>query len=278
MVEAETHDGVTFTTRLFHGDDGKVIVEMQRQNGCCYLFHQAAKAVLRAAKGLSSEKQQRSYVVPSNLPKCTAEEERECLENGLELAMGMLKKERLDAHMLAMESLTQLSRSSKCRCLVAKAVLTGPLLENIVSLIECWQICSQDEAADAGEPKGEMEQQQCATMHRLAIAVLANCLQTLESEGELQSVMVERKEQLCSSALLMALVAEIGQAEQRPHDACEAARCLQPLVRSCPDCKPLLMHCDCLNSLKIASDAGICSHANLERESKLLRNEIANCN
>jgi hypothetical protein len=193
--------------------------------------------------------------------------------------MGLLNKDRLDAHMLAMESLTHLSRSAKCRCLIAKAVLNGPLLENLVSLIECWQICSSDVANESsGESKGGMEEQHCASMHRLAIAVLANCLQTLESEGELKGILVERREQLCSPTLLMALVSELKQASQRPHDACEAARCLQPLVRLCPDCKPCLMDCDCLSSLKIALDAGACSHANLERESNLLRNEIANCN
>lgn len=276
MVEAETYDGVTFTTRLFNGDNDSVIVEMQRLNGCCYLFHQTAKTVLRAAKGMASQKQQqRRFSIPPCVPKCTVEEEKECLENGLELAMGMLKKDRIDAHMLAMESLTQLSKSAKCRCLVAKAILTGPLMENIVSLIECWQVCRADVPS---EMKGEMEEQHCAAMHRLAIAVLANCLQTLESEGELEGILQERREELCSPSLLTALVSELRQADQRPHDAFEAARCLQPLVRSCPDCKPRLMDCECLSSLKIASETGACSHANLERESSLLRNEIANCN
>lgn len=271
-VEAETHDGVTFTTCMFAGDN-KVIVELQRQAGCCYLFHQTAKTVLRAAKGMDQPKR-RTYAVPPSVPKCPDSEEKECLESGLELACGLLKKDRLDAHMLAMESLTHLSRSAKCQCLVAKAILCGPLLDTLVSLIECWSICVEDAAE---EEKGEVEEQHCASMHRLAIAVLANCLSVLEAEGELGSVLVQRREQLCSPSLLMALVEELRRAEQRPHDACEAARCLQPLIRSCPECKPRLMECDGLNAAAIAYNAGANSHANLQKECSVLKLEIANC-
>lgn len=274
-VEAETHDGVTFTTCLFAGDN-KVIVELQRQSGCCYLFHQTAKTVLRAAKGMD-QPQRRSYPVPPSVPRCSDAEEKECLEKGLELARDLLHKDRLDAHMLAMESLTCLSRSSKCQCLVAKAILCGPLLETIVSLIECWSICAEN-AAVSEEEKGEVEGNHCASMHRLAISVLANCLSVLESEGELESVLVQRREHLCSPSLLMALVEELRRAEQRPHDATEAARCLQPLLRSCPECKPRIMECDGLTAASIAYDAGVSSHANLQKECQSLKLEITNCN
>jgi hypothetical protein len=274
MVEAETRDGVTFTTRLFSLDD-KVVVELQRQQGCCYLFHQTAKTVLRAAKGMPPMKR-RTYSIPPSVPKCDNEEEKECLENGLEIACGLLKKDRLDANRLAMESLTQLSSSPKCRCLVAKAILCGPLLETLVSLIESWTICASDAVAE--EDKGEMEEQHCAAMHRLAIAVLANCLSTLEAEGELESVLQQRREQLCSSSLLMALVEELRRAEQRPHDAAEAARALQVLVKNCSECKPRLVDCDCLKATSIAYDTGASSHAKLERECATLKLEIANCN
>lgn len=272
MVEAETHDAVSFTTRLFAGE-GKVIVELQRQAGCCYMFHQTARTVLRAAKGMEQVKR-RTFSVPPSIPKCDAEEEKECLENGLELAGSLLKKDRLDAHMLAMESLTHLSRSAKSQCLVAKTILTGPLLETIVSLVECWSICATD---GAEEEKGEVEEHHCATMHRLAISVLANCLSVLEAEGELCSVLAQRREQLCASSLMMALVEELRRAEQRPHDACEAARCLQTLVRSCK-CKRSIMECDGLNAAAFAHVTGASSHSNLEKECHLLQMEITNCN
>lgn len=270
-VESETHEGVTFTTQMFQGDN-KVIVELQRQAGCCYLFHQTAKTVLRAAKGMQ-QVQKRTLAVPKSVPKADLGEEKESLENGLELAHSLLKKDRLDAHLLAMQSLGHLSRSAKCECLVAKAILCGPLLETIVSLIECWSI---NDAANE-EEKGEVEEQHGAIMHRLAIAVLANCLSVLEKEGELQSVLVERREQLCAPSLLMALVEELRRAEQRPHDATEAARCLQPLLRNCAECKPLIMECDGLNAASIAHDAGKSLHANLQKECHQLKLEIGNC-
>ena len=272
MVEAETHGAITFTTRLFQGDNNKIVVELQRQAGCCYLFQQTAKCLLRAAKGMppvasqKSSVQQRSLAIPPSMPKSSDEEERLCLEQGLELAAGLLKKDRLDAHTLAMESLTHLSRSSKCQCLIAKAILNGPLLQTLVSLIESWRLC--DDSVD--EEKGELEEQHCASMHRLAMVIMANCLDTLEAEGELGSFMntlQQVREQLCSPSLLVALVDELRRANQRPHDACQAARCLQPLLRHCPqECKPRLVECDGLAATAIALDAGTSCHANLEQE------------
>jgi len=269
MVEAETHDGVTFTTRLF-SDGNKVVVELQRQAGCSFMFNQTAKTVLRAAKGLGQTKRKPMPVVPS-VPKCAIEEEKECLESGLEQAADLLKKDRLDAHLLAMESLSQLSQSTKCNCLVAKTILCGPLMENITSLIECWSVCSNE------EEKGEAEEHHCATMHRRAIAVLANCLNTLEAEGELEAVLKQQTEQVCSLSVVIALVDELRRAEERPHDAFEAARCLGPLVRVCPECKPRFMECNGLHATSAAHITGSASHANLEKECKLLKLAIANC-
>ncbi|CAB9529865.1 expressed unknown protein [Seminavis robusta] len=277
MVEAETHEAVTFTTRLFAGD-GKVIVELQREAGCCFLFQQTARTVLRAAKGMKqANTKRRACTVPApTLPrKSSHEEEKESLESGLELAAGLLKKDRLDAHLLAMESLSHLSRSAECECLVAKAIVCGPLLETLVSLIECWSVGDMNAEE---EEKGEMEEQHCATMHRLAIAVLANCLNILEAQGQLDSVLTDRREQLCAPSFLMALVTELRSADQRPHDASEAARCLQPLVRCCPECKPRLMECDGLSAAAAAHSAGAKSHATLEKECHLLKIEITNCN
>ena len=276
MVEAETHNAVTFTTRLFSGDNNKTVVELQRQAGCCYLFQQTAKCVLRAAKGLPAAKR-RTYAVPPSMPKTNDAEERLCLEQGLELAASLLKKDRLDAHMLAMESLTHLSRSSKCRCLIAKAILAGPLLETLVSLIETWSLCANTNTM-MEEEKGELEEQHCAGMHRLAMAILANCLSTLEAEGELGTVLAAERhtrEQLCSPSLWMALVDELRRAEQRPHDATEAARCLQPLLRNCQECKGQLLECDGVTAASIALDAGISRHAQLEQECQRLKLEIA---
>ena len=266
MVEAETHDAITFTTRLFQGDNNKIVVELQRQAGCCYLFQQTAKCLLRAAKGMPAPQTRTIRAIPTSVPKTNDDEERLCLEQGLELAAGLLQKDRLDAHTLAMESLTHLSRSSKCQCLIAKAILNGPLLKTLVSLIESWSLC---DAAAVEEEKGELEEQHCASMHRLAMVILANCLDTLETEGELGDFMNTPavREQLCSPSLLVALVDELRRANQRPHDACQAARCLQPVLRHCPqECKPRMVECDGLSATTIALDAGSSCHTNLEQE------------
>lgn len=271
MVEAETHDNVHFTLRLF-ANKGKIVVEMQRNCGCCILFHQYCKTVLRAAKGLEPLMVVQTYPLPSNLPTSPESEERINLEQDLENAATMLKKDRIDAQALAMESLSHLSKSTKCDCLVAKTVIGGPLMETIASLVECWSVCKED--ARSGEEKvGEVEEQLCSAMRRWAMIVLANCLNALSTEE-----MKEQREHALSPSLLMALVDELRRADERPHDACEAARCLQACIKSCPDhCKARLVEYDAEKAASIALDAGTCSHSNLEKESRLLSQQITNC-
>jgi len=233
LVEAETKEHVQFAVRLW-SDKDQVLVEIQRTAGCCFLFHQSAKAVLRAAKGLRKQQPQISFTIPDCVPQETEEESKQCTQEGLEIALDLLKKDRLDAHMLAIESLVYLTKATKNRSFAAHCILCGEFRSTILCLVESFRMHKSTSVA-----LSQMEEEHLTIMHRNALTVLANCLVALEHSGELLHVLGQQEE-FRSNTLLATLVDEVGSAEQRPHDACQAARCLQSLFRASDDTKQQL--------------------------------------
>jgi hypothetical protein len=191
---AESKNCVKFSVLLF-ADQGKIVVEVQRQTGCSFLFHQAAKAILRSAKGIRTPPaQKRSFSIPGCVPKESPEQQQRCTEEGLEIAFSLLKKDRFDAHLLAMESLEQLTRASVCRAFAAHKVLCGQFSSTLVSLIESRE-------SKQAEAVSEMEEKHFAIMHRHALTILANSLAAVQDSGELLGLL-SQSNGLCSHSLL----------------------------------------------------------------------------
>jgi hypothetical protein len=259
---AESKDCVKFVVLLF-ADQGKIVVEIQRQTGCSFLFHQAAKAILRSAKGIRNPSTQtRRFIIPGCVPKDSPEQQQRCTEEGLEIAFNLLKKDRFDAHLLAMESLEQLTRASVCRSFAANKVLCGQFSSTLVSLIESRE-SKQAEAAS------EMEEEHFAIMHRHALTILANSLAAVQESGELLGLLSQSSE-LCSQSLLSVLVSGLNASSRRPHDACQSALCIQSLML-CEEAKDRLMGLGAASAVSTACGEGACRNALLERESKKLR-------
>lgn len=120
----------------------------------------------------------------------------------------------------------------------------------------------------------EMEEEHFSIMHRHALTVLGNCLVALEESGELGEVLADHKE-LLSESLLEALVFDVGQATARPHDACQAVRCLQCLVRASSETKVLACQLGAPKALDSAFREGVSGHCSLEQESRKLQMDIS---
>jgi hypothetical protein len=259
---AESNDCVKFAVLLF-ADQGMIVIEVQRQTGCSFLFHQAAKAILRSAKGIRTPSAlKRRFTIPSCVPRESPEQQQRCIEEGLEIAFNLLKKDRLDAHLLAMESLEQLTRGSECRSFAASKVLCGQLLSTLVSLIESRE-------SNQAEAVSEMEKKHFAVMHRHALTILANSLAAVQESGELLGLLSKSNE-LCSQSLFTVLVSDLNASSQRPYDACQSARCIQSFV-SCEEVKDQLMDLGAADAVSTACVEGGCRNAMLENESKKLR-------
>jgi hypothetical protein len=269
-VQAETKEGVTFAIRLWSHKD-QVVAECQRCSGCGFLYIQTVKAVLRAAKtGVvkSPPALPNAFSMPKCLPKQSIEEINTCTVESLEIAKDLLKNDRLDAHILAVESLVQLTEASKCRAFCANFILSSDLLDTLLSLIECSRF---DRKALSNEKNiSEMEISHFAVMHRHALNILANCLSALEQSGELTST-ISKVTDLSSSSLLSTLVTKVASATTMPHEAFQACKCLQKICQGSEQAKQRVLE---LGASAHLENAQRCRHALLQEASLNLMSEL----
>ena len=208
------------------------------------------------------------------IPECVKAEAadlslEDCTEEAVQIASGLLKKDQYDAHILGMESLVQLTKASSTTK-VARALFQGHVLDTILSLIQSWRM-HQEDKDDNVIP--EMEKDYFAMMHRNALTVLANCLSALEQASELHQVL-STQDRLIADELLSVLINELGSAEQRPHDAWQACRCLKTLLRSSKETKMRAVDLGAPIAVTSAYNEGALTHLHLEEECEKLQVEI----
>eukprot|EP00522_Entomoneis_paludosa_P018785 CAMPEP_0172440136 /NCGR_PEP_ID=MMETSP1065-20121228/881_1 /TAXON_ID=265537 /ORGANISM="Amphiprora paludosa, Strain CCMP125" /LENGTH=368 /DNA_ID=CAMNT_0013188919 /DNA_START=113 /DNA_END=1219 /DNA_ORIENTATION=+ len=261
LVDAETEDNVQFSIRLFEGKNGSVLVEVQKASGCCYSYCQAAKAVLRAAKGIRTPAKRRTFSIPPCVPKVSAEESEAATRDGLELAEQLLAKQQMDANLLAVESLVHLSKATENQCFTARCILSGQFQVKLLSLIDSF---------DSASGHDEIERDHLNMMKRHSLAILANCFAALERSGELVSLLQQQQE-LTSKGVVSALVSEVAAAGERPHDACQAANCLRTLLAASEETKRKAADLNACEAISQARHTGVCRHAALEDACTQLR-------
>jgi len=241
---------VKFAIRLWKAE--KLIVECQRTAGCCFRYRQIAKCVLRAARGESGPVPQ-----PLPLPKCLPPMDWEqCTAESLEIASNSLKGKCIDGHLVAVQSLAQLTECCMCRPFAAASILSpsSDLLVVLLSLIQ----------GKSNEMLTDTEQEHCNCMRFYAIQVLANCLK-LVGTGTVQAL-----PELTSEATVFALVKDVSNASSKPHTAAAACRCLQALVKT-ESARKLVIE---LGAANFTAAAQQCRHAILEEESAKLLQEL----
>lgn len=218
--------------RLWQSEDANVLIEVQRTSGCCFLFHQASRAVLCAALGEASDTNKlRVFALPECIPQETEAERQACLKDSLKICSSLLQNERVDAHLMALESLVKLSTCCRSRTFAARSILScGDFLQTLVSLIQSSTLSTSDHESN----RTDTEQEHLALMHRHAMTVLANCLAALQEDNETKEKI---ESEVTTDSMLMALIEQVARCDKEPHEACQAMRCLQELVRLQKDCK-----------------------------------------
>lgn len=243
-------------------DQGKVVVEVQRKCGCSYQFREAARAVLRSAKGVTAELPKRTFTIPSCIPRENPEEQLQRAEEGLEVAMKQLGASQMDSQLIGMESLEQITRC-ECRALISRKVLEGSCLEKVLA-------AAQDDSANA---RSDMEEQHINVMKRRALAVLANALSALSAEGKLADVLRSTPE-LKSDTLVSFLVDEVRECVSAPHEATQAARCLQYLMSE-KEVEDILVEMSAVSVVSAACTSGARRSSLLEQECRKLKMQFS---
>lgn len=195
-----------------------ILVELQRRKGDSIVFHRYSRSILDAAVGdidvssLPYDIQDAMYSKKAQRLLCMELKNEEKLEHenaviALEIAHGLLMKDRMDARQLGLESLCLLTDARKTghvtAMLASHAVLLGStrgveiggleadeglmldegpfqeIREAILSLVQFSRI--GEEEVDESDVVSSPDSEHMTLLHNLALAVLANALDNVEN-------------------------------------------------------------------------------------------------
>jgi hypothetical protein len=199
--------------------EGGIAAELQRRKGDSIAFHRYSRYLLDAVVGdfdpsehVEKHGEQLDVIYSKKIQRLlsleTGKEPATELENAIiaiEIAHGLLMKDRMDARQLGLESLCLLTDPNKTgtttALIASRVVLLGTaqdlgfeqeddlifdeapfqeIRQTILSLIQLRRIGDADEF-DAGLSE---EEEHITTLHNLALAVLANALDVIENEED----------------------------------------------------------------------------------------------
>lgn len=238
-----------------------IVVELQRRKGDSIIFHRYSRYILDAAMGefdsseflaatggdiahMYTKKAERMLKMQTN----TAANEEESAIIAVEIAHGLLMKDRMDARQLGLESLCLLTDPAKTglttAVIASHAVLLGTaqvassssddnvifdespfqeIRETILSLVQLRRIGDETEVSEAEDDRRSteddefegqhiQEREHMALLHNLALAVMANALQVIEEydsmDTEPESTDKKPRARLDSSGITSAFMSE----------------------------------------------------------------------
>lgn len=261
---AETQNGAKFAVRLF-GQNNMAVVEIQRQAGCSFEFRDAAKAILRSAKGLQHRAAPgRRFTIPSTLPKRSHEVHQKCIQDDFRIAYRMLSSGKSDAQALALESMEKMTKSCVTKDAAAKKVL-GDCLKQLLSVLDTYsadQSISQEESC------------QSYNLRQKVFAVLANSCEAI-GKPELAAILSTDDNDLKTRSFLCILLSSLREAPLKPHDAFQAVRCLRYLLIS-KEVEIAMIEMSAIEVISSARAAGSNCHGALESESRKLMTQLQN--
>jgi hypothetical protein len=226
----------------------------------------------------------------------------------IEIAASLLRKDRMDARRLGMESLCLLTDPSKTgmetALLASQIVLFGSvqeaagdeadfipdelgIREAILSLVQFGRLgeyCDFESDDEEEENATGVEREFNEVLHNLALAVLANALQVLEGHGNEMAAsedskpsangFLEESKGISKRELLSTLLNVLGKAESKPHDACLSAQCLKSLFQASKEAKRRARDLNAKQIVMTALDVGKRTHVKLETETKNIMKEL----
>jgi len=310
-----------------------VVVELQRRKGDSIAFHRYSRSILDAAVGdldldtmpndvwddaVYSKKVQRLLSMELDNQH---NQEHENAIIAIEIAHGLLMKDRMDARQLGLESLCLLTDPKKTgyitAVLTSHVVLLGTTLgvripgvddegdsaivmdegpfqeirEAILSLVQFSRIGDDDET-DVDDIVTMPDSDHMMLLHNLALAVLANALEVIEnperfddepeqthdskprarlrtaSSSDVTNEFLQQTEDFSKKEILSTLIAELGKAHTKPHNAALSAKCLGSMCRASDEAKERAKELGAKTVVSTALDVGARTHLKLETECK----------
>mmetsp|Transcript_11864 Transcript_11864/g.22212 ORF Transcript_11864/g.22212 Transcript_11864/m.22212 type:complete len:466 (+) Transcript_11864:159-1556(+) len=309
----EIHLTLWKASRTEESDSGEekvqTIVEAQRRKGCAVVFHRYCRNLLDAAQGCFDPKEEeiRNSCHRVELQKKDNNEGENSLL-AIEIAASLIRKDRMDARRLGMESLCLLTDPTKTpmetALLASQIVLFGSaqddmsqeadyisdelgIREAVLSLVQFGRLgdyCDYESDGEEEDNATGVEAEFNDVLHNLALAVLANALEVLETHGGSMArsetskppanTFLEESKEISKRELLSSLLNVLGKAESKPHDACLSAQCLRSLFQASKEAKRRARDLNAKQIVMTALDVGRRTHVKLENETENIMREL----
>jgi len=281
------------------------IIELQRLSGCCISFHYNCKTVLQAAAEGFHHRVERAALNPSNHPVSSVINDLELdsrkalskprmisrkqpvpkpeynrpkfsdsILESIELVSNLLKKDRLDANLLGLESLRLLTNPAisgiETALFSAGVVLNGTgeddnIPETLKSLVQYCRLSEND----LDEDHDFFDKKYYSLMRNHALGILADSLQLYAMQGNLSREFLENENSWLSNVFVSCLMEELEELSYIPgrlHDGLYSAKCLNVLVRHSNTVRELAIEKGAIEMLKLAFFRHQCSHDILTNE------------
>ncbi len=286
IAKCRNTDFCKFTIRLYAAEEGGVLVEVQRLCGDAVSFMKDCRAVLNAAEGKKDEEKvgddtpmylrlpvsQMKFVKEVTLPPVTPEEQADAVNVTAEL----LSSHQSDSNMLGMEALaiqTDPLKTMKSTAILASRRILCPNdpgngafnMHNYVMSLLIYNEADEDTEDDPSVPEETAMEDHSIKLRNLAMSALSNSL-TLLSEEKLLLSCITSSQEWYTSVLIPKLLQDLSTAEQHPHDACYASRCLSTLAEASCDFSSKMRDVGGEDALKSAEEVGVREFALLARD------------
>ncbi|MGK3757271.1 MAG: hypothetical protein ACI8RD_009585 [Bacillariaceae sp.] len=250
-----------------------VVVEIQRASGCSFEFRDAAKVILRSAKtGLQQQHQQqkrivrpeRRFTIPLTLPKRSRDDRQKCIQDDFKIACNMLRSNKSDMQVLALESMEHMTKKS-CEF---KDGAAKSILGNCDHLKQLLLLLCDTTTSTTTDPS-----QYSCLLRRKVLAVLANSFEAI-STVELAAILSTNDNDLIKTrSFLSSLLSSLQNASILPHDAYQAVRCLRYLLIS-KEVETAMIQMSVIDVISSACSNGCNFHEGLEQESNKLMMQL----
>jgi len=313
------------------GEKEGIVIEIQRRKGDSIAFHRYSRCILDAAAGefdihdhiekngndidLVFSRRVQSLLTLEQPKDSKSEAENAVI--AIEIAHGLIMKDRIDARQLGLESLCLLTDPKKTgyttAMIASRVVLLGStrnvdckhsppeetlmcdetpfqeIRQALLSLIQFRRIGDADDF-DEGEDSTE-ESEYITVLHNLALAVLANALDVISDDEDLESkssapeevaptgrARIDTSESIserfledsfeCSdnNEIMKTLISELGKAGMKPHNACLSAKCIGSLCKASEKARKRAKELGAKMVVETALEVGSRTHLKLERE------------
>jgi hypothetical protein len=292
VAKCRNTDFCKFTIRLYSSEEGGVLVEVQRLCGDAMSFMKDCRALLNAAEGREGDDSSREetpiylrlpvsqmeFVKKVSLPDISMEEQADTVN----VTADLLSSHQSDSNMLGMESLviqTDPLKTMKSTAILASRRILCPKDPGNTSFNMHNYVMSlliYDDAPSSNAEDTTAFEDHPMKLRNLAMSALCNALTLFSSESLLLTA-IDSNREWYNSVLIPKLLQDLSTAENHPHDACYASRCLSTLGGASAEFAIKMKECGGHEAMENAERVGAREFAMLAKDAGSCHNMLKCC-